>query len=75
MKNNDYDQITYLGLQKIKIFQALDWSIRIMYHQCIIDFCICLFNDIFDLNFLASTMAILILIHKIFTNYKYEPNV
>ena len=32
MKNNDYDQITHVGLQKIEIFQALDWSIGIM-HQ------------------------------------------
>ena len=30
MKNNDYDQITYLGLQKIENFQALDWSIGII---------------------------------------------
>ena len=75
MKNNDYDQITYLGLQKIKIFQALDWSIGIMHQQCIIDLCICLFKGIFDLNLLASTMTILILIHKMFTYYRYKPNV
>ena len=75
MKNNDYDQITYLGLQKIEIFQALDWSIEIMHQQCIINLCNCLFKGIFDLNLLASTMAILVLIHKMFTYYRYEPNV
>ena len=61
--------------KKIKIFQALDWSIGIMHHQCIIDLCICLFKGIFDLNLLASIRTILVLNHKMFTYYRYESNV
>ena len=69
---SSFSQQFCLCLQNIKIFQALDWSIGIMHQQCIINLCICLFKGIFDLNLLASIMAILVLIHKMFTYYRYE---
>ena len=62
-----------MGLQKIEIFQTLDWSSGIMHQQCIINLCICLFKGIFDLNLLASTMTILVLIHKMLCTTSTSP--
>ena len=75
MKNNDYDQITCLGLQKkSKSSKLLIGILELCIINALLTFALAS-SKIFLSQHLASTRAILVLIHKMFTYYKYGPNV